>query len=341
MEERKRTIFVVIIALVLMIALLYSFGPSLFSRVPQLELANPNATATAEPGTDPFGDGAGVLVEVTPETVQDVIASVSRYESYSRTLTITYTWGDENVSVLTAKVWEDSGWKRTALVLPSGIIENSIVGEGQLWLWYDDGSEIVPEKIFRGIAAEVNSDLFQRIPTYEDILLLEPSQITSAEYLDYNGQPSIYVEAENVELGYLYRYWISETNGLLMATETEKALEIRPIVPTLTMAMIAAIIPAITILAPHLAKLFAIARPMPRSAPVIKTFFPLKSKLIFDIINHQQFILSVLSTQIQNIFNSFSCIKNDLLVILFIYCIVFGKHPVAARSQYIINSCKW
>ena len=223
MEERKRTIFVVIIALVLMIALLYSFGPSLFSRVPQLELANPNATATAEPGTDPFGDGAGVLVEVTPETVQDVIASVSRYESYSRTLTITYTWGDENVSVLTAKVWEDSGWKRTALVLPSGIIENSIVGEGQLWLWYDDGSEIVPEKIFRGIAAEVNSDLFQRIPTYEDILLLEPSQIISAEYLDYNGQPSIYVEAENVELGYLYRYWISETNGLLMATETEKA----------------------------------------------------------------------------------------------------------------------
>ena len=57
MEERKRTIFVVIIALVLMIALLYSFGPSLFSRVPQLELANPNATATAEPGPGPFGIG--------------------------------------------------------------------------------------------------------------------------------------------------------------------------------------------------------------------------------------------------------------------------------------------
>lgn len=221
MEERKRTIFVVVIALVLMVALLYSFGLSLFSRIPQLELANPNATETAEPGGDPSGEGAGLLVAVTPETVQDVIVSVSRYESYSRTLTITYTWGDEDSAVITAKMWEDSGWRRTSLVLPSGIIENSIIGEGQLWLWYDDG--VAQTEVFRGSAAESNPDLFQRIPTYEDVLSLDPSQIISADYLEYDGQSSIYVEAENTELGYLYRYWVSETNGLLMAAETEKA----------------------------------------------------------------------------------------------------------------------
>lgn len=222
MEERKRTIFVVIIALVLMIALLYSFGPSLFSRIPHLELANPNATGTAEPSGDPVGDGAGLLVEVTPETVQDVIASVSRYESYSRALTISYTWGNGNSATLTAKVWEDSGWKRTALTLPSGMIENSIVGDGQLWLWYDDGTEKTQKEIFRGIATQVNSDLFQRIPTYEDILLLDSAHITVANYLDYNGQPSIYVEAKDEDLECLYRYWVSATNGLLMAAETEK-----------------------------------------------------------------------------------------------------------------------
>ena len=31
------------------------------------------------------------------------------------------------------------------------------------------------------------------------------------------------MEAEQLDLGYLYRYWISEANGLLVATETEKA----------------------------------------------------------------------------------------------------------------------
>ena len=40
--------------------------------------------------------------------------------------------------------------------------------------------------------------------------------------MERDGLPCVYVEARSPELGYVERYWISETSGLLMAAETEK-----------------------------------------------------------------------------------------------------------------------
>lgn len=223
MEDRKRTVFVVVIALVLVVALLYSFGLNLFSETPQLELADPNAVESMEPGATSSGEGAGLIVELAPSTVQSIVASLSRYESYSRTLSVTYSWGDDESETITAQVWEDSGWKRTEVTLASGVTENSIWNEDHLWIWYDDGSSESALHIYEGSAAALSSDLLQRLPTYEDVLEQEMSHITAADYVEYDGQPSIYIEVEHQELGYLYRYWISETSGLLMAAETEKS----------------------------------------------------------------------------------------------------------------------
>ena len=223
MEDRKRTIFVVVIALVLVISLLYSFGLNFFSKTPQLELADPNAMENMEPGATSSGEGAGLIVEIAPTTVQSIVASLSRYESYSRTLSVTYSWGNNESETITAQVWEDSGWKRTEVTLTSGVIENSIWSEENLWIWYDDGTAEAATQIYEGSVSTLSSDLLQRLPTYEDVLALETSHITAADYVEYDGQPSIYIEVEQQELGYLYRYWISETSGLLMAAETEKS----------------------------------------------------------------------------------------------------------------------
>ena len=40
--------------------------------------------------------------------------------------------------------------------------------------------------------------------------------------MERDGQDCIYLEVEQPELGYLYRYWISLSSGLLIAAETEK-----------------------------------------------------------------------------------------------------------------------
>lgn len=222
MEDRKRTILAVIIALVIVAALLYSFGLNLFFKPPQLELADPDKTDSQPTASSDLGEGAGIPVEVTSRTVQSVIASLSRYESYSRALTVTYFWGDNESGGLEIQIWEEDGWVRTQTVLGSGVTEHSVAGNGTVWLWYTGGGG-ESGTVYEGPAQGAVSDRMQYIPSYEEILDLDPAQITQAGYLDYAGQPCIYVEAENQQLGYLYRYWISVTNGLLTAAETEKS----------------------------------------------------------------------------------------------------------------------
>ena len=217
MEERKRTIFAVIIACVVLVAVLYSFGLNLFTPHPNLVLADPNATTSMDVSESAPGNQGGIPVEVTPQTVQLVVASLTRYESYSRTVAVNYYWGDSGVGSVSAQVWVNDGWTRTDTTLASGAVEHSILGDGQLWLWYDEG-----EQVYSGPAGTMTADLMQRLPTYEDVLELDPEGITGAGYEERGGQPCIYVEFRQPELDYLYRYWVSVNSGLLVAAETEK-----------------------------------------------------------------------------------------------------------------------
>lgn len=222
MEERKRTILAVVIALIVVAALLYSFGLNLFSRTPQLDLADPDAVESREPGGGDPAAEAGIPVEVTPTTVQSLVAHLSRYESYSRTVSVTYAWGDGQSAPAVVQIWADGGWVRTDTTLSSGLTECSIVGDGSLWLWYDDGRDDHTPRVYQGPAAEMTADLMQHLPTYENVLELDVSEITAAGYEEREGHPCVYIQAEQGELGYTRRYWISVTNGLLMAAETER-----------------------------------------------------------------------------------------------------------------------
>ena len=85
-----------------------------------------------------------------------------------------------------------------------------------LWLWYETGT-----KVYSGPAAEKAADLSQRLPTYEDVLALDKSDLTAAGYEERNGQPCVYVEAKTSSAN-TERYWVSVSSGLLVAAETEK-----------------------------------------------------------------------------------------------------------------------
>lgn len=222
MEDKKRTIYAVLVALVVVLGLLYSFGMNLFSEPPKLTLPNSDGLTSQEPGPGVPGEEAGIAVRVEPKTVQGVIAKMSRYESYSRVVYVAYVWGDGESETLTSRVWEDDGWIRTNTEFPSGLIECSIVGPDGVWIWYLNEDE-EPNTYFSDSEYGKNADLMQRLPTYEDVLEIDTASITAADYVMYENQPCIYVESEHRELGYLYRYWISVNNGLLMAAETEKS----------------------------------------------------------------------------------------------------------------------
>ena len=217
MEDKKRTVMAIIIIAVVLAAVLYSFFFNLFSPTPHLELPDPNASQSLDPAGAESGRPAGVVVEVTPQTVQSLIASLERYESYRRTVSVEYFGpGGQSLGTVTAQVWADGGWLRTDAALSSGAVEHSIVGDGGLWLWYEGGAAV-----YSGPADGRTADLSQRLPTYEDVLALNKSDITDAGYVERDGQPCVYVEAK-APLGGIERYWVSETSGLLVAAETEQ-----------------------------------------------------------------------------------------------------------------------
>lgn len=217
MEDRKRTALAVVIIAVVLAAVLYSFFLNLFAPTPELVLADPDASGSVEPSGEQSGGQGGLMVGVSPQTVQSLIASLTRYESYSRSVTVEYYDAGQLVGTVTAQVWAEVGWIRSDLTLSSGRVEHTIVGDGQLWLWYDRETAV-----YSGPAEGLSTDLLQRLPTYEDVLALDKDSITAAGYVERDGLPCVFVEAVMPELNYVERYWISETSGLLMAAETEK-----------------------------------------------------------------------------------------------------------------------
>lgn len=214
MERRNRNILVVLIGIVIVVAMLSSFGLGLFAPdTAKIQLPTPGASQSPEPA----GNEDYVRVEITPQTVQYVIEhTLSRPESYGRTVTIEDFWGEGQSGVTRATVWVDGGWTHTTATQPGGTVRHSIVGDGQFWLWYEGSS-----RVLTGSADEDSADLEgQRIPTYEDVLKLKESNIAAAGYEDKEGVACIHVETVPDSQGYVESYWISVDSGLLACAET-------------------------------------------------------------------------------------------------------------------------
>lgn len=216
MGEKSRANFIVVIALILAAAVIYSFAANYFSETPDVGFAELDPSPSSGPaGQDPAGDM--VRVEVTPESVQSVIGTLNRYSSYRRTVIVEYLAGGEVLTTLTAEVAVDGGWTRCDLTQPDGRTQHSIVGDGVCWMWYDSQSTYAQIPAEEGAA-----DLAQRLPTYEDVLALDRRSITEASYVLLNELPCVYVEVDQRELGYVERFWVSVESGLLAASESVK-----------------------------------------------------------------------------------------------------------------------
>lgn len=215
MERRKRNIVVTLIAVIIAVAILSSFGLGIFAPdTAKIVLPVP------EPSVSPGGaeNEDLVRVEVTPQTVQNVIATLKRPESYGRSVTVQDIWGDDTLGTTQTQVWVDGGWTRTDATWPGGTVRHSIVGDGQFWVWYDRGVEVLT-----GPADEASADLEgQRIPSYETVLDLEPESISVAEYRALDGLGCIYVETEEDAAGHEERYWVDDDSGLLVQAEQLK-----------------------------------------------------------------------------------------------------------------------
>lgn len=216
MGKKQRIVFVALIVLVMAVALISAFSLSLFHKTPEVVLPSPSAPdASLSPSAPPQRDYLPLTVDTG--TVQQVIASLKRPESYARNVTVELQGRSGFFGALTAKITVDGGWTQVTATLPDGRISHSLVGDGSRYIWYGTETD------FRQYdASERDADLAQRLPTYEDVLAADPQHIIDAGYEDQGGLPCVYVAVEEPELGYVERYWVSVDTGLLVCATSEK-----------------------------------------------------------------------------------------------------------------------
>lgn len=176
----------------------------------------PETTSSPHDGEGASGTGSLVSVSVTPETVQAVIATLARPDSYSRQLRVESRWEDGS------RVWLVDTWQKGASsrirIRPEdgkGVEKNILTRDGELTIWYGDS-----EETFRREAdGLVSADALQMIPTYEDVLALEPERIEAAGYVQQGDAWRIMVAAREEQTGYVTSYYISIETGLLESAE--------------------------------------------------------------------------------------------------------------------------
>ena len=201
------------IACVLLVLLVVAFMVRGSLREPE-KIVLPPEPSTAEP-SGPIVDGEAVdRVEIRPDTVQSAIEALVRPSIYTRTITVERYWsGGSGVSVVTAAAAD--GWLRLDVTGADGQIRHVITGGDSVYIWY--GSN---RKVYTGVSA-LSQDAEQGILTYEDILALPLERIAAADYRAIEGVNCIYVETSPDEAGYIERYWVSVSSGLLAAAERE------------------------------------------------------------------------------------------------------------------------
>lgn len=190
-------------------------GSSLSRRTAHITLPSSDPPRDSASGDGTSASGTLTVVEVTPDTVQAAIASLSRPESYERDVTIEYLWnGGSGTQQLHTAV--HGPWTRVDRTLPDGQTRVSLTDGETTYIWYGDDSGA---QVYRAPAGDISADDEQSILTYEDILDLPAEAVAFADYRSLDALTCIYVETSADEAGYVTRYWVSVENGLLVQAE--------------------------------------------------------------------------------------------------------------------------
>jgi hypothetical protein len=167
------------------------------------------------PSSDVGGTDSG-LVTVNCETVQTVIAYLSRCEAYSREYTVTnYCQGDSAQSDV--KVWQ-SGENTRITIKQDDISKNILFRDSTVYIWYDDDPSAVFSSSTDGYDLQ-SLDRSSRLVLYEDLLSADSEQIIDAGYVENSGENCIFAEYMSEDSYYVNRVYVSVSTGLLVAAE--------------------------------------------------------------------------------------------------------------------------
>lgn len=180
----------------------------------------PDTAAVILPETGPDDkekeeDRVPDIIEVSPDTVQTVIRSMSRVDSYSRSICAESFWSGGS-TVRNIDVWVRGGDSKMEISRPdSGEVMHVLLKDGNRQIWYSgkNGS-------FESPASARDSDSYQALLSYERILDLAKEDISEASYEDFMGEMCICVRYTSGELGYENCCYVSLASGLVIGEES-------------------------------------------------------------------------------------------------------------------------
>ena len=210
--KKRGAYFYILIVLALMavgaLALLLALGRQMSTPAVVLPTPPPaDASAPVAPENAPDAQ----VIAVTPDTVQTVIATLRRIESYSRTLDVRDFWSGGSRS-RTLAVWR----RGDSLRLQIGgsedrVLENLLLRDGEVWIWYSDS-----DAVYHGAALPDDFDRWQSLLTYERLLSAPAEDILDAGYTEFSGLSCIFVRWRTGTLGYVSECYIDPDTGLLV-----------------------------------------------------------------------------------------------------------------------------
>ncbi len=148
-------------------------------------------------------------IQVTVENVQDVIRSLERPVFYSLCIQSTLYYGDNSANRI-CRQYVKNGYSRVDdYGSGTGIESCSIFGNSGYYTW-KYGSYVY----HHATQPQGRADMLAMLPTYEEVLDLDPEEITDARIENLNYEPCIRVSAKKNDQ-YSYTYVVSAETGLL------------------------------------------------------------------------------------------------------------------------------
>lgn len=213
LKSLRGAIFLFLCILVVIFIVYSYFGSN--TALPSVSLPAPPEESGDISAVDNLGLGKYTAADLSPETVQTVVATLARIESYTRSVTVESFW--EGGSSLISLDCHIDNSDAHIVETGNGRVRHCLILGESLYIWYDDEGGR-----FSGVVSGERLNIideFSHIFTYEELLALEVESISDAGFVNYNDEACIYADYSPGSLGYTSRVYVSISTGLLMGAE--------------------------------------------------------------------------------------------------------------------------
>lgn len=216
MNKGRIMLFAMLAAITIVLAVFVSFFASsnADNNAANIELPQelPDGIAFGDDLTS--GAPAPDISEVTAENLADLVLSLERPVEYYETMRVELFWEGESRTT-SCELWSTGGYELIKSYNSAGALEqNCIVAGENTYIWRPGEAQY-----YLGATGSFSTDDAAKIPSYEDLSLVEPTAVTLCRYEPSGDVPCLYAETVDA-IGQTQKWWVSLSSGLLWKYET-------------------------------------------------------------------------------------------------------------------------